>query len=211
MHVIVLTHGRAAGTTLRHLEHWRREGGRTFEFISPIDDPFNIAGYPCQKIGNSSHHGSGCHARMYLAVLMAEQHGHSERVMLTEYDALFWREFLDFAEGDMEMTTGFIFKSEDRHFVAPTFTHWPVIANGYTWGKIADQMGACYEDGMTDRLLALAAQLARVKMLERSTFSANVIDGADRGRAIQHRKAGTLHAVHGVKDLSTYLALDGAK
>ena len=209
MNVIVITHGRASETTLRHIPNWINalEKGDKLTFISPTDDPFhydNAIGKPrtnsevleCLnlamyynaiagiQVGISEHNGPDCIKRLNAAIELAAK---TEGVTgIFEYDALVYN--ADKLTDDtwrlwMEVWAWFLvggeFENKDTNFRAPKYFHFPYVAYQKDWKKLKLDLPC---ERFADRQFGLMfAELCdRYNSVKVTGYSQNSIDSPDK-------------------------------
>lgn len=209
--LIVLCHQSVSDTTIRHIPVWKRAGFTKISFVSPKDNPFNLANYDCYHIGKVGINSMepDCVTRGLFAFTLAAT---KDVCAVFEYDTICWKEFLD--QGIPQygsLASGKIHQDLSGRFTSNWFTHTQYLGLGDTYKMIIPHFQGLIENHAGDRVVAEAINRAGVQMEQRSHFSCNTFGPIDIERAVELRKNGKLPVTHGVKSIEALERLDSIK
>ena len=204
---IVLAHGGARETVLRHLPFWAKVSDRVI-VCSPSDDPLTLGNDWCFVNGKSSRYDAETNLRTRQALALAVEIGATHTIWC-EYDALLWRFPEEAMKMDSNSVMGSVFQSNDRKFHGKFYLHSPIIFGRQALSRTTVEMfklppGA--EHGFGDRYFGYAIELAKVNVLDghklNLSYSQNHIEANNRKfmvDAIAAMKRG-IAFTHGIKD-----------
>jgi len=208
---VVLAHGGALETVLRHLPYWKRLHDRVI-IASPSDDPINLTDEWCFVNGLSGRYDAKTNIRTRELMLFASQMN-TMTITFCEYDAILWRwpKEATIMGPNAIMASKFI--SDDRKFIGKFYLHSPIIFSNKSATETVEAMFRLPDDaerGFGDRYFGLACERARVDLIDGHklglSYSQNHIQQVHMPDAVDAIKAGACFT-HGIKDASTLAAL----
>lgn len=208
--LIVLAHGKAKETCIRHLPIWNAASDLTI-FCAPEDDPLHLPGHLCLNYGKSAQYSEETNRRTIFAMEQA-CNMRPEFLIFCEYDALLWywpTELIARTVKDFEPTVlASQFVSADPAFRGKAYLHSPIIFTRDAVPLVLKAMNRLpmnAERGFGDRFFGLAVEEAGIKVVNGhdhgASYSQNHITGAFVDQCADAVKGGACFT-HGVKEES---------
>lgn len=213
---VVMAHGAAEATVLRHLPYWLRVCDQV-EIWVPAGEGFPIytpGAVVIEAVPNAGGYSAATSERTFVAMQAAMDHNH-EFVMLLEYDAMVWGPIPASALPEHGAVAACRWPNEPhspipgKTFLGAFYLHFPHLysrlALELTVGTIRQAMRFSDEHGYTDRFLGRAVELAGVPVRDwRAEGLAYSYENISKhpGRVLECIEAvrrGTLFS-HGIKD-----------
>lgn len=163
--LVVLAHGKAKETVLRHLPIWKSITEDVM-ITSPMDDRLAIPGEDCRFFGKSARYDRETNIR----TLWAMQQGalaNPKHLIFCEYDALLWR-WPEVKAGQWDVMAS-KFTSADPKFKGSFYLHSPIIFGRSGYLRTIEAMKNLPLDaeyGFGDRYFGLAVETAKVNVLD---------------------------------------------
>lgn len=201
--IIVMTHGKAAQTTVRHEPYWKQLGHLVY--LTPENDPLPGRDAIGLHYGRSEHASSAVNRKVLRAFEFALDFG-AERMAFFEYDAI----CLGKALPDMpdDAIGGNVFRDlrKDSGFAGTYFSHPPIVAKRKGLSALVDWMRKLtpeVEHGFWDRYVGYACERGRIPLHDfqkhNQGFGRNPIDQSNLAEAKAAVAAGAT-LIHGIKD-----------
>ena len=202
---IVIAHGAALDTILRHKPLWDIWFD-DYEFVVPEDDKLPNMGHRLNTVGLSEHNGLHAVERMRAACSIAS--GYASAAVL-EYDTLVFGPPMASTEG--VIMGSYLFVAPTPIFASAWWLHSPWQTSQEDWRKLAD-CPAELEGRFPDRWLSAAADsIGIIGAGFTGGYSQNSLDRPEYvAAAIRAVEAGA-SAIHGVKTLSVFEKLKAAR
>lgn len=160
---IIFAHAAARDTVLRHLPFWQATSARQI-FVNPRDAALALPGFEEHLIGRAEHHGRESNRRTRHALALIRDCA-TPWAVLHEYDSI----ALAIPEAALPPPGGFagtVLPNEHPHrWTGKFFVHYPHIVTPAAAGALLaamEQMPPDAEQGMSDRYIGLAAEIAGV-------------------------------------------------
>jgi len=211
---IVMTHGDALETTLRHEPLWKKFCDELV-YTGPTEDILRIqaAIEPYHPMGLAEHHGETAFRRLWSTLRWASAlHGGWDMLQLHEYDSIAFGPAPALLPGEMAAIA--YKQNKPEKFKGPSYLHYPHFYTPEALDRIVTALWKVPtpDKWYSDRAIGFAAQIGNVpvKNLRGKAFSKNTIASKHLDAALSARRSGATY-FHGVKDAPTFEALNAAE